>query len=378
MERFNLAKIQEWQLEITTRCNASCPQCPRNINGGRVNPHMPLIDLPLDYLKNVFTKDIINNTKQIFFCGSYGDPSVHPEFLEILQWFRSQRKDLWLYVHTNGAKRQEGFWEEVAKIMNGYGQIDFGIDGLTNTNHLYRQGVLYEHAIENAKNFIKAGGRAKWNFIVFKHNEHQIEEVKKLAEEYGFVESLIRKTGRFFDQRTLEPIEKWPVKNSRGEITRYLEMPVNSFYRNSSLDRVQDIKKKYGSMIEYVKQTPITCDALLGNKVVITAEGLVTPCNFFEHNLYDARFHEDQDPGSFDPLGKEKYNKQIINLYEKYGKDNLSIKNKTLDEIFKNNFWDDLILSWTKQSFEEGRLFECAFTCGQAFTKCWDQGGSFR
>jgi len=72
------------------------------------------------------------------------------------------------------------------------------------------------------------------------------------------------------------------------------------------------------------------------------------------------------------------HNKQIINLYEKYGKDNLSIKNKTLDEIFKNNFWDDLILSWTKQSFEEGRLFECAFTCGQAFTKCWDQGGSFR
>ena len=262
MERFNLAKIQEWQLEITTRCNASCPQCPRNINGGRVNPHMPLIDLPLDYLKNVFTKDIIDNTKQIFFCGSYGDPSVHPEFLEILQWFRSQRKDLWLYIHTNGAKRQEGFWEEVAKIMNGYGQIDFGIDGLADTNHLYRQGVLYEHAIENAKNFIKAGGRAKWNFIVFKHNEHQIEEVKKLAEEYGFVESLIRKTGRFFDQRTLEPLEKWPVKNSRGEITRYLEMPVNSFYRNSSLDRVQDIKKKYGSMIEYVKQTPITCDAL--------------------------------------------------------------------------------------------------------------------
>ena len=32
----------------------------------------------------------------------------------------------------------------------------------------------------------------------------------------------------------------------------------------------------------------------------------------------------------------------------------------------------------SKKDFKEGRLFECAFTCGQTFTKCWDQGGSVR
>jgi MoaA/NifB/PqqE/SkfB family radical SAM enzyme len=378
MKRFNLASIKEWQLEITTKCNASCPQCPRNINGGRVNPHMPIVDLSLDALKKTFTKEILNNTQQIFFCGSYGDPSVHPNFLEILEWFRSMRKDLWLYIHTNGAKRQKGFWSEIAKIMNGYGQIDFGIDGLEDTNHLYRQGIQFNTVMSNAKEFIDAGGRAKWNFLVFKHNEHQIEEAKKVSKEYGFYEILFRKTGRFFDQKNLVPMEKWPVKNSQSNIVRYLEMPDNQFYRNSSLDRVENIKNKYGSMLEYFKQTTITCDALLGNKVVITAEGLVTPCNFFEHNLYDARFHEDQDPGSFDPFGKEKFNKQIIDLYEKYNKKNLNINYNSLEKIFENSFWNDLIESWQKKEFKEGRIFECAFTCGQAFTKCWDQGGSFR
>ena len=47
-------------------------------------------------------------------------------------------------------------------------------------------------------------------------------------------------------------------------------------------------------------------------------------------------------------------------------------------EIFDNKFWKDLQSSWHKKDFKEGRLFECAFTCGQTFTKCWDQGGSVR
>ena len=202
--------------------------------------------------------------------------------------------------------------------------------------------------------------------------------LKALAKEYGFHECLIRKTGRFFDQKKLEPMEKWPVKNSMGQTVRHLEMPVDAQYRNDSVTRVEEIKNKYGSLIDYFKQTEITCDALLGNKVVITAEGIVMPCNFFEHNLYDARFHEDTHPGSFDPLGKKMYNNQIIEMYDKYGKDNLKIQNKTMIEIFENQFWKDLQSSWSKKDFKEGRLFECAFTCGQTFTKCWDQGGSVR
>jgi hypothetical protein len=47
-------------------------------------------------------------------------------------------------------------------------------------------------------------------------------------------------------------------------------------------------------------------------------------------------------------------------------------------EIFENNFWKDLVNSWNKKAFKEGRLFECAFTCGNAFTKTWDQGDNLR
>ena len=77
-------------------------------------------------------------------------------------------------------------------------------------------------------------------------------------------------------------------------------------------------------------------------------------------------------------MGEKMYNNQIIEMYNKYGKKNLNIKNKTMEEIFQNPFWRDLVDSWSKNDFREGRVFECAFTCGQTFTKCWDQGGSKR
>ena len=33
--------------------------------------------------------------------------------------------------------------------------------------------------------YIKAGGVARWEFLVFKHNQHQIEEARQLANELG-------------------------------------------------------------------------------------------------------------------------------------------------------------------------------------------------
>ena len=51
--------------------------------------------------------------------------------------------------------------------------------------------------MENAKAFINAGGIARWDFIAFAHNEHQIEEAKALAEQMGFVKFRYKKSNRY-------------------------------------------------------------------------------------------------------------------------------------------------------------------------------------
>ena len=98
------------------------------------------------------------------------------------------------------------------------GKIDFGIDGLEDTNHLYRRGVSFEKAINNAQAFIKTGGKAQWNYIVYKHNEHQIGQAKLLSEIIGFDKILFRGTGRFLNHENPEESETWKVNQKTTTI----------------------------------------------------------------------------------------------------------------------------------------------------------------
>jgi MoaA/NifB/PqqE/SkfB family radical SAM enzyme len=329
---------------------------------------MPLVHLSRDAIDAAFTVELCNRLRQVFFCGSYGDPIMHPKFIDILKDFRRKNPTLWLYFHTNGGVHDIDYWEEIAHIMNGYGQIDFGIDGLEDTLHFYRKNVKYSKAISNAQAFIQAGGRAQWNFIVFRHNEHQVELVKQLGKDMGFFNVLIRKTGRFFNHNKVEEMDKWPVYASKDTIEYYLEVPKNKEHRNSSMLFLPKLKQEYENVSDYFKTTEIKCDSMLGKKVAINAEGIVLPCNFFNHNLYDARFRDNSLPGA-NTLSNVDGQNQVRTFLEKYGLDNLNLNYKTLEEIFANPFWNELASSWSN----ENRLFECAMTCGSKLTKVWDQ-----
>lgn len=362
--------IQEYQIEITSYCNAACPQCPRNISGGKVNPYLPLCHLSREVIDKAFTTKLCNQLKQIFFCGSYGDPIVHPDFLDILRDFRGKNPTLWLYIHTNAGVHDTAWWTELAKIINGYGKIDFGIDGLEDTNHMYRRGVKFDTAINNAHAFIQAGGKAQWNWLVFKHNEHQIDQARMLSSILGFEKILFRGTGRFLNHETLEENETWNVVPQK-EQPYQLELTKLDEYRNASMQRLGELKQEYPNIRDYFDTTPIKCDACIGNKVAITSEGLVLPCNFFEHNLHDARFHDRTvAPGSNDLHFVDGKN-QVSEFVNRY-RNELDIHNNTLEQIMQSEFWTELVNSWDK-TLEEGRIFECAFTCGQKLTKVWDQ-----
>ena len=170
---------------------------------------------------------------------------------------------------------------------------------------------------------------------------------------------------------TLTEMSHWPVADGTQ-----LRPPTDRRYQNRSMRFLPRLKKQYTDMREYFDTTEIRCDALLGNKVAINAEGLVLPCNFFNHNLYDARFYRDALPGAH-PLHSTGTQNQVRSFLEKYGLANLNLHAKSLEQIFACDMWDDLVDSWHRTR-SQGRLFECAMTCGEKFTKVWDQGGNTR
>ena len=75
-------------------------------------------------------------------------------------------------------------------------QTWFGIDGLEDTNHIYRRGVKWERLQNNFREYIKAGGNAGWQFIVFPWNVHQIEEARQRSLDEGFTAFSIVQTVR--------------------------------------------------------------------------------------------------------------------------------------------------------------------------------------
>lgn len=362
---FDYNVIDEYQIEITSLCNASCPQCPRNNLGEGVNPYMPLTSISRETLDHAFPIELVQRIRQIFFCGSYGDPIAHADFLDILKDFRRKSPTVWLYIHTNGGIRSPEWWTELAQVLNGYGKIDFGIDGLADTNHIYRKHVNWEKVMANTGAFISAGGKAQWNYIVFEHNEHQVEEARQLSVAMGFETFLPRATGRFFNHTTVEEMPSWPGKDYT------LHPPKQVDFRNKSMLNLINLKEEYSDINEYFDTTEIRCDALLGKKVIISAEGLVLPCNFFTHNLYDARFRDGSLPGA-NSLSFVNGKNQVESIINYYGKDDLNINNRSLKEIFANGFWQHVVDSWNKR-LSEGRIFECAMTCGTKLTKVWDQ-----
>ena len=65
-------------------------------------------------------------------------------------------------------------------------EISFAMDGLEDTNHIYRRGVDWNKVKTRFQTFIEEGGKAQWQWIEFPHNKHQIDEGRRLAEEWGF------------------------------------------------------------------------------------------------------------------------------------------------------------------------------------------------
>jgi sulfatase maturation enzyme AslB (radical SAM superfamily) len=232
---FNISNVKVLHLEPTSVCNAACPQCSRYIdNGFTINPNIQVKDLPLESIKSKLEVDFIKQLDKMFMCGTYGDPAAHKQTLEIYSYFRSINPNITLGMNTNGSLRPHMFWSELGKILNRERDYCvFSIDGLADTNHIYRRNTNFNKIMENCRAFIAAGGRAHWDMLVFKHNEHQVDECMNLAKDMGFV-AFRAKVSKRFTQRPimgLEPPEIYQPDLQYGEVSCHA-LNENSLYMN--------------------------------------------------------------------------------------------------------------------------------------------------
>ena len=82
----------------------------------------------------------------------------------------------------------------------------FSIDGLEDTNAKYRVNVNWTKLINNAQAFINAGGSAHWDMLVYRHNQHQVDQCEQLARDMGFKWFRAKVSKRGFTDRLEAPI----------------------------------------------------------------------------------------------------------------------------------------------------------------------------
>ena len=172
----------EWvDIELTSYCNINCPGCLRQEMYNEVSHILNQSYITLENLKKWIPPNYLPKLKVVNFCGSIDEPTTHPEFLDIVDYFLGFTG---INVATNGSTRTVKFWEELGKRKIS---VFFGLDGIDQESlEKYRVGASFKKVQENWRAFINAGGKATWQFIVFEYNKHLLKQAKQMSDNEGF------------------------------------------------------------------------------------------------------------------------------------------------------------------------------------------------
>ena len=230
--------IKVLHLEPTDVCQAACPLCVRETDPAFNKRQQHHLDM--HKLLQVFDADQIKQLDKMFMCGVYGEPAAGKHTLDIYQTFRKINPDIVLGMNTNGGIQNTVWWHELGRMFNQpRDYVVFSIDGLEDTNSTYRVNVDWKKLMNNATAYIQAGGSAHWDMLVYRHNQHQVDECEQLARDMGFTWFRAKVSKRGFTDRLQQPIG-WQLPNAQG--------------------------------------TKINCHALNEQSVYIDAQGRVSPC----------------------------------------------------------------------------------------------------
>jgi len=247
---FNLATKTILQIEPTTVCGLECPQCARYFDN-QINPLMQSAELTLEDVQQLCPVEWVQGLEKMFMCGTYGEPAAAHDCLEIFRWFRKINPNITLGMNTSGSLRNIEWWQELGTILNQpLDYVVFSIDGLEDTNHVYRRNSNWNKIMNSVQAYITAGGHAHWDMLVFEHNKHQIDQAKELATHMGF--SWFR--------------------------TKYTDRPITK--------NIQWLKKVPEAIENSTKSDQIICHYETTNQAYLSAQGQWFPCCYIGGKIH--------------------------------------------------------------------------------------------
>ena len=215
-------------IEPTTACNLGCPECPSGLKMfSRKTGNIKVDD---------FSRWIDSMAHHLIHLNLYfqGEPFIHPEFLRLVA--HAHRKRIFTSTSTNG----HFITEEIARetIASGLDQLIISMDGVTQEVYeQYRVHGKLDKVLEATKMLVAQKRYMQsqtphlvFQFLVVAPNEHQIEDVMKLASELG-VDEVRLKTAQVYDY-----VNGNPLLPSDERYSRYVRKSDGTYRVKNALD----------------------------------------------------------------------------------------------------------------------------------------------
>lgn len=342
--------LKKIELEITSDCNAACPGCARTLHPEKYK----VTGFSTSMLKNLFPMKEHIIDKKFKFCGVLGDPAKNEDMVDMIDYLTENGAHC--EVSTNGGIQSADWWRKLGKIAGnrpGSVHIHWCIDGHKETNHIYRVNTVFKIIDRNMQAFAEnaAPGSAKWIYIVFDHNEHELDAAKEHAHKLGF--GFATRTGmRNSYHDWVAQIKKRDVKTKKI-VTENKSITTTGTKEHSKKKQVAELdsfiaqyqkEKIPQDQISNITDT-IECKFYHEGEIFIASDLTLWPCCF----LWDSALK----------------NKDGINdKLSKYDTNWNDLKKFSIQEVL-NHPWYEEVLAMSWNPYHEKHLTRCIRTCAK-------------
>jgi len=296
-------ELRTVQWEPTSYCNANCIGCPRTDQETMLTrPHIVEFQRHASesetqaFISSV-TDPRIKNLNRIIYNGDIGDAMMHPSIDKIITSVDQQRPEVRQTLHTNGGGPWASKFEKIGNYVSQQNPnanifLVFSIDGLENTNHLYRRNVQWKHILKNAEILRKHKVQVRWRMNKFKHNEHQIDTARQIAKDWGWDFSLNGGT--------------W----GHDKVSDLLNQPSDTKLYKEKLKNWKNFEFEQSEFDYHAKPTQSYTDTCFWKKdkeIQVVSDMTVWPCCWTAHHHYQYWMNDERI-----------WNKEKINLSNKF------------------------------------------------------------
>lgn len=314
--------IRKIQVDLTSYCNARCPGCHRNVDGGAKKDFLSLNHFDVDIWNRLVQQDLKDvKLESLALNGNWGDCGMHPDLPSMMETFINHHPKTSIFIATNGGMQSVQWWKQLGNVLSksAIHKVWFALDGLADTNHIYRRNVKYDKVIQNIEGFVKGNGFANIIFTVFDHNIHQIDDVIKLAKDLGCFSIKIRKSFK----------EKMNVKTDTEDYV------VTSDYNKDQIEIILNDFDPISNNKPYIltELQSTNCPWYNEGEVQIDPWGNVWPCC----HISCSRFEDSPEINIIKEMGFNNFNLHHASLKEILDS---TYYNKTLSDAVKCGTWE--------------------------------------